>query len=118
MKRWVTSEMVEFLSHIQGIARVEVHMQGGDVDTSNLLVFITDGQSVQEDQLHICGFTTNGDITNPDDCDIEHIEVTDGLQSDTGLSSDNEEVCIAYGRVVSRLRNQGFDVVESMGGYF
>lgn len=118
MKRWITSEMVKFLSAIPGIARVEVHPQGGDVDTSKLLVYITDGQSVCEDRLHISGFVIDGDITSPDDCDIEMIEVTDGNQSDTGLSSDEEEVCVAYGRICSRLRQQGFDVVESMGAYF
>lgn len=118
MKRWISSDMVKFLSAIPGIARVEVHPQGGDVDTSKLLVYVTNGQSVCEDRLHISGFTVEGEITDPDDTEIEMIEVTDGNQSDTGLCSDEEEVCVAYGRITSRLRNAGFDVVESMNAYF
>lgn len=114
-KQWVTSQVVELLSSIQGIASVEVHHQGGDVDTTNLILNITDGQ---DERLFVCGFTTEGYISTPDDVLIEMIEVTDGQQSDTGLSSDVEEVCLAYARVVGALRRAGFEVVESLKAYF
>lgn len=115
LSRWITSDMVKLLSGIQGIASVEVHPQGGDVDTTNLILNVTDGQ---DERLFICGFTTDGYLTDPDNSMIEMIEVTDGQQSDTGLSSDIEEVCLAYARVVGTLRRNGFEVVESLKAYF
>jgi hypothetical protein len=117
MSRWVTSEMVKLLSGVAGIASVEVHSQGGDVDTSNLILNIKDVADARE-RLFVCGFTTEGYITTPDDTEIEMIQLTDGQQSDTGLSSDVEEICLAYGRVMSTLRRAGFTVVESLKAYF
>lgn len=115
MKQWVTSEMVKLLSVLEGIASVEVHPPGGDVDTSKLIVNIKD---VADERLFICGFITDGYISTPDDVQIEMIEVTDGQQSDTGLCSGTEKVCLAYARVVSTLRGAGFDVVDSLKAYF
>lgn len=115
MKRWITSDVVKLLTAIQGIESVQVLPQGGDVDTSNLLVNVKDGE---DERLFICGFVTDGDITTPDDVEVEMVEVTDGQQSDTGLSSSVETVCVAYGRVCGALRRDGFEVVESLKQYF
>jgi hypothetical protein len=115
VKRWVTSEMVGLLSGLEGIASAEVHPQGGDVDTSRIILNIKD---VPDERLFICGFITDGDISSPDDVQIEMIEVTDGQQSDTGLCSGTEKVCFAYARVVSTLRGAGFEVVDSLKAYF
>lgn len=114
MKRWITSDVVALLSALPGISSVEVHPQGGDIDTSNLVVNITNGQ---DELLYVCGFCNGSDIIYPDDTDIDMIEVTDGQQSGTGLSSQIEEVCLAYARVVGTLRRAGFSVVDSLDDY-
>lgn len=113
--KWITNDMVKLLSGIQGISSVEVHPQGGDVDTSNLILNIKNGQG---EQLFICGFNIDDYITTPDDVEIEMIEVSDGLDGRGGLSSDIDEVCVAYGRVTGALRRAGFQVVECLKDYF
>ena len=115
MKRWKTQEIVALIKTIPEISNISVNSQGGDVDTSNLFISI---KGVEDEHLFVCGFVVDGFIDSPDDTDIEMIEVTDGQQSDTGLSSGTEYVCVAYARVVAALRKQGFQVVKSMDGYF
>jgi hypothetical protein len=112
--RWNTVEISKLLSpHCRSIAPCA---PGGDVDTTGLVCTpVGDG-----DPIYVSGFcTSNFEVwKTPDDIEIDMVEVSDGQDSDGGLSSMNEYTCVLYARIVAALRNAGFDVVRQMKAYF
>lgn len=117
MSKWNTEEISRLIGQIENVASVTRHSQGGDVDTANLLVHI---KGVTGERIRVLGFVTEGEIhpRHADACEIEMIEVTDGQQSDTGLSSSNEALAVVYAQVCARLRKAGHAVVPSLKAYF
>ncbi len=115
---WVTADVVSLLSSIPtdkiGKVSIQTTSQGGDVDSTNLLVT----SSASQGRFHICGFTTNGDITMPDDCQVEMVEVTDGKDSRGGVNSRHEPTVLLHTRICAALEAAGFSVVDSLKAYF
>jgi hypothetical protein len=109
--RWRTEEVVALF---QGFCEVDSVSPGGDVDTTYV--------NVKKDgyKLHICGFTPDLsiEIENPDDTEIELVEVTDGMDSAGGCNSYRLQDLEFHARVVYRLKQAGFDVVPTMDVYF
>lgn len=95
---------------------IEENGQGGDVDTNNLRIEFYDEEHT--DPLFVRGFNSVGDITTPDDVEVEMIELSDGLDSRGGLNSKNRTTCVAYGVIMSALRQDGWDVIPSLDDYF
>jgi hypothetical protein len=118
MKRWKTDEVVSLIKNVKsddlGKMEVVVQGQGGDCDSDNLVVKVKGC----EDRLFICGFRTDADIITPDDCEVEMVEVKDGLDSRGGLNSDDETIGYLYVRVRKALIGAGFNVVNSLDEYF
>jgi hypothetical protein len=114
-KRWVTPEMVALISGLG--CKVEVMPPGGDVDTSTL--HVTAEGAAEGHNLHIAGFTPgNYEIENPDDAEVEMIEITDGQDSRGGLNSDDDPTADLYHKIRKTLRKLGWTTVDQMKDYF
>lgn len=115
-KRWNTQVIKAALEALPGIKKVEATTQGGDVDTTNLVVTPAGKKT---DKLHVCGFVTDSNyITTPDDVDVEMIEVSDGMDSRGGLNSSSLETAQAYAQICTYFRKAGYDVVPCLKDYF
>lgn len=110
MAQWKTSEILKLLK-FSGVT-VSVEPPGGDVDTEGVIL------GVSGERLYVRGFATRTSIKNPADTPIEMVEVSDGGDSRGGLNSDDPKVCSLYGKVCSKLRKKGYNVVPSMDEYF
>lgn len=94
---------------------LETSPPGGDYDTT--IIGMTCHEAPDE-TLYIRGFYPGKLVTDPDDAEIEMIEVSDGGDSRGGLNSSNTEFCTMYGKAVSALRQIGYNVVPTMDDYF
>lgn len=112
---WNTDAIIKLLSNkkIQ-ITKTEA---GGDYDSSNLIIS-PKGATDDDDHLYVCGFITEGNRPDPDNYEIEHVEVTDGKDSRGGLNSSDEQLAHVYADVCTKLRKAGFDVVPCLKNYF
>jgi hypothetical protein len=112
--KWITDEIVRRLDTIPGNKVINVGYQGGDYDTREIAIGIPplDFEKV----IFIRGFHTTNEISNPDNCEIEMVEVQDGMDSSGGLRSNNPELIKLYAEV--RLRLTDFIVVDKMDDYF
>lgn len=111
MKMWNTEQIIKELKKIDGV-KITNNGQGGDVDTSNLYVE-KNGYSV-----HIAGFITNGDISNPDSCEVEMVETTDGQDSRGGCNSNDSKDWLLFGQIKETMAKLGFQTVNCMKDYF
>jgi hypothetical protein len=115
MAHWNTQQITEDLKTIVGVIDVVNNGQGGSYDTDNLIIEIGGA----EDKLWVCGFNVDDNaIEETSDVDVEFVELTDGLQSDHGLSSSDFKVARMYIDVRQYFINRGFNVVDSMNAYF
>ncbi len=95
--------------------KVETFPPGGDHDTTLITMKCP---SAPDETLYIRGFHAENLMGDPDDAEIEMVEVEDGGDSRGGLNSSNTDFCVMYGRAVALLRQSGYDVVPSMDDYF
>ena len=116
MPNWNSKKVEADLRNIPGVYSVTNTGPGGDCDSDHFRIDIND---VYGEHLFVCGFTmaVNG-VTTPSDCECEMVELTDGQQSDIGLTSDTDQVGEIYLKVRKYFKQQGFDVVQSIGAYF
>ena len=114
MMKWTTDEIVKKLKTIPGNNVINVGHQGGDYDTRE----ITIGRPPLdfEKVIFIRGFHTTNEISNPDNCEIEMVEVQDGMDSSGGLRSNDLGLIRLYAEVRVALRS--FIVVDKMDDYF
>ena len=113
MYHWNTKKIVAYLSTLPEIEKVYNDGQGGDVDTDNIRCKVRGS----DDYIYACGFVTgHAGITNPADCDVEMIEITD--QSGNGLQSDDYGVAQVYIMVRQHFVGAGADVVPYLKDYF
>lgn len=112
--RWTTHEIVKRLDTIPGNTVINVGYQGGDYDTREIMV----GRPPLnfEKVIFIKGFHKTNEISNPDNCEIEMVEVHDGRDSSGGLRSNDPELIKLYAEV--RIRLTDFIVVDKMDDYF
>jgi hypothetical protein len=111
---WNSQNIRAALLKLPNMKSISINPPGGDVDTESLCISIAQSR----DTLFVAGFTTNGDITDPTDCEVSQVEVTDGLDSCGGLTSSNRNTALVYAEVVTELRRMNFDVVPCMKDYF
>ena len=111
MKHWKTPEIMEKLISIPG-ASILKSPCGGDVDTSEVIVK-RKGYAV-----HVAGFVTQGDIVDPDDADVEMVEITDGKDSRGGCNVTTADGMKLYSEVKIIITEAGFLTVDSMDEYF
>jgi len=110
--RWNTDKIIELLEDERW--RITTISPGGDFDTTGLVLIVKSGG-----RLYIHGFITGDEpIRDYNDIDVEMVEISDGLYSDGGLNSNIPEVIEMYYEVCKRLKVKGFNVVNSMKGYF
>jgi hypothetical protein len=112
MNHWNTETIKKMLSDPRW--EISTILPGGDYDTTNLIL----RPNNSKEQLFICGFNTNNVMANPNNCEIEMVEVKDGCDSGGGLKSSDLNLALAYAEVCVRLRKSGFDVVPNMDNYF
>jgi len=111
MTKWQTAKIVETINKLGYKAIVKP--VGGDYDTENIYVPIQEA-----DALYVTGFNASVSPNDKSDCEIEFIEVRDGLDSSGGLNSNSEATGIAYGKICAKLRTMGYLVVPSYEHYF
>lgn len=114
--RWKTDEVLKLLD---GLCDLKTEEPGGDYDTTVILASQGGGHRRPGGySLWISGFHPLQEMVNPDDAEIEMIEVSDGGDSRGGCNATEEEDLILHARVVSRLRKAGYLVVPRMKDYF
>ena len=114
MTHWNTKDVCALIANEN--YKTTVSPPGGDVDTENIFVAVKECN----DCLYIRGFNTDDYETgnNGSDCDIEYVELTDGLDSRGGLNSREHNLIVAYADILEKLSNGGFVVVQSLNSYF
>jgi len=113
--RWITINVEKLLSDCRwNILKSD---PGGDYDTKTLYLSI---RGSDEGGIWVAGFRTEKVLLQKerDDAKIEMVEVSDRQDSRGGLNSEDEDTCVMYGIVCSRLRKAGFQVVPRMDDYF
>lgn len=124
MYKWNTDKITAYLETLACLDGVHNDGQGGDVDTDNLRAKV---RGTENEYIFVCGFNCeplNGPnvaigkeyITDPTDCDVEMIEVTD--RSGHGLQSDDFTVAQAYIEVRQHFVGAGASVVTHLKDYF
>ena len=115
---WKTTEIVALLDGPR--FRIDTGSQGGDVDTTQILMRLKDAEGEYPETLFISGFTVEAGawVTKPDEWDVDMVEVSDGMDSRGGLNSSDPDFCVMYAHAVSKLRLAGFDVVPCLKDYF
>jgi hypothetical protein len=115
MTHWNTDEIIEAVQAELPNAKIENTGGGGDVDTDNLVVMLTNG-----DRLFICGFKTDGYYDdNRSDVDVEMVELSAGKDSRGGtLGVKLPDTFMAYGKLNAMLVTRGFSVVPCMKDHF
>ena len=116
MFHWNTKQIKSDLAQITGIVKVVVGPPGGDVDTDNLMLEI----SGANDNLFVCGFSTNHNIqiNDPSNVEIDIIELQDGLDGGGGLHSNDRLTANIFIQVRQYFANKRASIVPSMDPYF
>ncbi len=116
--RWKTEDILKSFEDDPTIifANHVTTSSGGDWDTPGII--LTPNNS--SDSLHIRGFRYGDEpsLDDADDVDVSAIEVTDGRCSSGGLNTSCRECAVLYANVVSKLRQDGWLVVNTMDDYF
>ncbi|MBK3780021.1 hypothetical protein G3A43_07110 [Paraburkholderia aspalathi] len=105
---------------LPNVQDVTVHDAGGDVDTKNVHVTVKGTGTI----FRICGFSTERAClaerfgANPDNCDVEMVEISDGTDSRGGWQTANADDGAVYVALTTWLRIRGHEPVASMSGYF
>ena len=112
--RWKTGEVRNLLSSLS--CHILEEPPGGDVDTTNLV--ITAKKAKAGNHLHLCGFITSGTIADPDDADVEMLELHDGQDSGGGLVTTDKATGTLYLEARRILMGTGFQVVDKLDEQF
>lgn len=116
MYYWHTATIVEALRRIPDVERILVQDPGGDVDSENLVVYVKG----TDERLFISGFN----VEQPDPivkgaCDVEYIELTDGVDYRGGLnSSSTATTAMVFTRVRQYFVDKGAEVVDTHKDFF
>lgn len=109
---WKTDKIVEDLKKLPGISEVEAYGQGGDYDCDNLIVMVEGCK----DRLYITGYPDNATrwepCQSPSDTEVKYIEIKDGLDSDGGLTSEEEKLGEVYLRLRKYFKNLGGSIIR------
>lgn len=115
-QHWDTEDITEAIKTELPNAKVENNGPGGDVDTDNLMVSLTNG-----DRIFVAGFNTDDYNTaaTPSDVDVEMVELSCGKDSRGGTHGVKQpDTFTAYGKLNAMLVQRGFSVVPCMKDYF
>ncbi len=112
---WDTLEVQQDLMKLDKVEGITSILPGGDYDTEGCRIIVEDS----EDDLWVKGFVVDNYLgPKMSDVDVDMIELTDGLQDDTGLRSNNPNTALVYIAVRQYFVDKGAEVVESMDPYF
>ena len=113
--RWLTPKIETDLAQLPYVKGVRRNAPGGDYDTEVVIVEVEDSP----DRLWVRGFVTDdGGLESTHNVDVDMIELTDGLQDDHGLTSNNQYTALVYVSIRQYFIDKGAEVVQSMDGYF
>jgi hypothetical protein len=111
---WHSATIVEALLRIPNVKKILNTGPGGDVDSDILTIEIKGAV----DRLYVSGFIVDGEIATPGACDVEFIELQDGLDGQGGLMSTDPKVAMVYMRVRQYFVDKDAHVVPSHKPYF
>lgn len=111
MPRWNTEQMKAALSNL---GEVDDGGYGGDYDTTNIAVYPKGRES--GDHISVVGFRPGKSLNEEERDNAEDVgcvEVRNNeSDSDGGLQSADEEICVLYGRIIALVRNMGFFTIR------
>ena len=114
---WNTDDVIEAIQAELPNAEVKNTGAGGDVDTDNLMVTLSNG-----DQLFVCGFNDEGYFeasVSRSDVDVQMVELSAGKDSRGGtMGVKLPDTFMAYGKLNAMLVQRGFSVVPCLKDYF
>jgi hypothetical protein len=115
-----TEDLRAYALTLPNVSTVDVLPAGGDVDTKQVEVKV----GTTGNHFFVTGFSTGepclADMhgADPDNCDVEMVEITDGKSSAGGWTTNLVDDGAVYVALTTWLRVQGHDVVASMDDYF
>ena len=112
MFKWNTDKIIADLTQNACVRSISNNGPGGDVDTDNLTITLHGTQG----KLYVCGFSVDTDITDPANCKVEAIELTD--THGFGLQSKDYVVALSFITIRQYFIQQKADVVNSLKDYF
>ncbi len=111
MPAWNTQQIIEDLEQvIPNVKNIKAIGQSGDYDTNSIVIQF-DGT---KDNLFLCGFTPQIKCTTPDNAEVDYVELTDGLDDQGGLKTDDEKVSQAFLAAKKYLRSKKFVVANTI----
>ena len=114
MPNWNTEKIMEDLKEIiPNFKEIKNLGQSNDYDTDNIVITF----KTTKDSLYLCGFTPQVRCTNPDNTEVDYVEVTDDLDNQGGLNSQNEQMEEAFVLVKKYLRSKKFVVANKMDDF-
>lgn len=120
MASWNTPEVVAKLkAAIPSTFIVEI-MPGQEGYSDDIYIIVNPELGEASESIHVSAFNDTDvlGINTSEDGEYEYCEVTDGLYSNGGLNSTNDNTVIGYIAAVRVMKEAGFEVVKSMRDYF
>jgi hypothetical protein len=116
MPNWNTEKIMKDLKEIiPNFKEIKNLGQSNDYDTDNIVITF----NTTKDSLYLCGFTPKVRCDNPDNAEVDYVEVTDDLDNDEGgLNSKNEQIAQAFLLAKQYLRSKKFVVANKMDDFF
>lgn len=114
MANWKTEKILKDLAQVvPAFKAIKTLGQSNDYDTDNIVIEFHG----TKDCLYLCGFTPKVPCNNPDNTEVDYVEVTDDLDPQGGLNSQNEQIGQAFVLVKKYFRNEKFIVVNQMDDF-
>jgi len=111
MPRWNTEQVKAALAPI---GDVYDGGYGGDYDTTNISVYPKGRES--GDCISVVGFRPGKALSEEERDNAEEVEYAEvrnnESDSDGGLQSDDEEICVLYGRIIAAMRKMGYSTIR------
>jgi len=111
MPAWNTQKIITDLEQvIPNVKSIKAIGQSGDYDTDSIVIQFNG----TKDNLFLCGFTPNIQCTTPDNADVDYVELTDGLDIQGGLKTNDEKISQAFVATKKYLRSKKFVVANTI----
>lgn len=105
--KWVTNDVMMLLLPL--VTSLEVHPPDGKGFSTDVL-YLTKKMGSYEYNLFVTGFNSK-EVENPEDSQIEGVELTDGLGFEGGCNSARQGDIQFHATILRTLKKAGFSVV-------
>lgn len=114
MPNWNTEKIIKDLREIvPNCKEIKNLGQSNDYDTDNIVITFNG----TKDSLYLCGFVPKVKCNTPDDAEVDYVELTDDLNEEGGLNSQDEQIAQAFVLLKKYIRHKKFIVVNQMDDF-